>query len=239
MPTLLTTADDAPTEHSIAPVWHTALLVAIMLSLAAGGAWMQHQAGTQTSLTTTHPNAVPLYLSLLAMEWGLFIGVAKGIRSRGLTVRQLIGGRWDRPQQILGDLGLGLALWGVWKLIDWSWTALSGPQHAASIDTLLPVGLLESTLWVAVAISAGICEELAFRGYFQRQFAWLAHSRWIAVCLQALLFGVSHGYQGVDACARIALFGLLFGLIAIWRRSLRAGMVAHAWTDIAAGLFGL
>jgi len=154
-------------------------------------------------------------------------------------VRQLIGGRWDRPQQILGDLGLGLALWGVWKLIDWSWTALSGPQHAASIDTLLPVGLLESTLWVAVAISAGICEELAFRGYFQRQFAWLAHSRWIAVCLQALLFGVSHGYQGVDACARIALFGLLFGLIAIWRRSLRAGMVAHAWTDIAAGLFGL
>jgi membrane protease YdiL (CAAX protease family) len=59
------------------------------------------------------------------------------------------------------------------------------------------------------------------------------------VCLQALLFGVSHGYQGVDACARIALFGLLFGLIAIWRRNLRAGVVAHAWTDIAAGLFGL
>jgi len=215
MTTLLTTADCASADNPIAPAWHTALLVAVMISLAAGGAWMQHQAGAQTSLTTTHPNAVPLYLSLLAMEWGLFIGVAKGIRSRGVTVRQLIGGRWDHPKQILGDVGVGLALWGVWKLIDWSWTALSGPQHAASIDTLLPVGLLESTLWVAVAISAGICEELAFRGYFQRQFAWL------------------------DACARIALFGLLFGLIAIWRRSLRAGMVAHAWTDIAAGLFGL
>jgi membrane protease YdiL (CAAX protease family) len=239
MTTLLTTADCASADNPIAPAWHTALLVAVMISLAAGGAWMQHQAGAQTGLTTTHPNAVPLYLSLLAMEWGLFIGVAKGIRSRGVTVRQLIGGRWDHPKQILGDVGVGLALWGVWKLIDWSWTALSGPQHAASIDTLLPVGLLESTLWVAVAISAGICEELAFRGYFQRQFAWLVHSRWIAVCLQALLFGVSHGYQGVDACARIALFGLLFGLIAIWRRSLRAGMVAHAWTDIAAGLFGL
>jgi membrane protease YdiL (CAAX protease family) len=239
MTTLSATAECKSAHQPIAPAWHTALAVAIMISLAAGGAWMQHRAGAQTSLTTTHPNAVPLYLSLLLMEWGLFAFVAKGIRRRGLTVGQLIGGRWDRPRQMLGDLGAGFVLWGAWKLIDWSWTALSGPQHAASVDTLLPIGLIESTLWVAVSISAGICEELTFRGYFQRQFAWMAHSRWLAVCLQALLFGVSHGYQGVDACARIALFGLLFGLIAIWRRNLRAGMVAHAWTDIAAGLFGL
>jgi uncharacterized protein len=239
MTTLPTTADSSRACKPIAPAWHTALAAAIMITLAAGGAWMQHQAGAQTSLTATHPNAVPLYLSLLLMEWGLFAFVAKGIRRQGLTVGQLIGGRWDRPWQIFGDFGVGLALWGAWKLIDWSWVSLAGPQQAASVDTLLPVGLVESTLWVAVSISAGICEELTFRGYFQRQFAWLVQSRWIAVCLQALFFGVSHGYQGIEACARIALFGLLFGLVAIWRRSLRPGMVTHAWADIASGLFGI
>jgi membrane protease YdiL (CAAX protease family) len=46
--------------------------------------------------------------------------------------------------------------------------SLSGPQHVASVDTLLPLGLVESMLWVAVSISAGICEELTFRGYLQR-----------------------------------------------------------------------
>jgi hypothetical protein len=28
------------------------------------------------------------------------------------------------------------------------------------------------------------------------------------------------------------LFGVLFGLLAVWRKSLRPCMIAHAWTDI-------
>jgi membrane protease YdiL (CAAX protease family) len=36
---------------------------------------------------------------------------------------------------------------------------------------------------------------------------------------------------------KIALFGLVFGLFAIWRRSLRPGMIAHALTDIVGGIF--
>ena len=94
-------------------------------------------------------------------------------------------------------------------------------------------------LWIAVSVSAGICEELAFRGYFQRQFAALARSRSIALFAQGALFGISHGYQGIEACVRIALFGLLFGVLALWRSSLRPGMVAHAWGDIASGIFGI
>ena len=86
-------------------------------------------------------------------------------------------------------------------------------------------------------MSAGFCEEFVFRGYLQRQFtAWLG-SPWIALSLQALLFGVSHGYQGFLACAHITLYGVLFGLLALWRRSLRPGMIAHAMTDILAGIF--
>ena len=34
-------------------------------------------------------------------------------------------------------------------------------------------------------------------------------------------------------------FGLLFGVVALWRRSLRPGMIAHAATDIMSGLFRL
>jgi hypothetical protein len=57
--------------------------------------------------------------------------------------------------------------------------------------------------------------------------------------LQAALFGISHGYQGIEACAKIAIFGAMFGLLAIWRNSLRPGMMAHAWSDILSGIFGI
>jgi hypothetical protein len=56
---------------------------------------------------------------------------------------------------------------------------------------------------------------------------------------KAGLFGISHGYQGLEACVKIAIGGALFGLLALWRSSLRPGIVAHAGTDILGGIFGL
>ena len=85
-----------------------------------------------------------------------------------------------------------------------------------------------------VALSAGFCEELVFRGYFQRQFHALTGSAAAAVGLQALVFGVGHFYEGAWAVAQITAYGLLFGLLAAWRKSLRPGMLAHAWSDIFA-----
>jgi len=53
-----------------------------------------------------------------------------------------------------------------------------------------------------------------------------------AVLIQAILFGFGHLYEGVGPVGRIMLFGVLFGLLAVWRKSLRPGMIAHAWSDI-------
>ena len=56
-----------------------------------------------------------------------------------------------------------------------------------------------------------------------------------AVSLQAILFGISHGYQGLCAIIIIILFGFLFGILAFWRKSLRPGMILHTWSAIYAG----
>jgi uncharacterized protein len=73
---------------------------------------------------------------------------------------------------------------------------------------------------------------VAFRGYLQKQFRAITGSAGWAVLLQAVVFGVGHLYEGVGPVARITLFGVLFGLFALWRKSLRPGMIAHAWADI-------
>jgi membrane protease YdiL (CAAX protease family) len=102
---------------------------------------------------------------------------------------------------------------------------------------LLPHGSIELILWIVLSISAGICEEVVFRGYLQRQFAAFTQKPWIGWLLQAVLFGVAHGYQGINACVNITVIGALLGLLAMWRRSVRPGMICHASMDILAVAF--
>ena len=227
-------------QELVAPRWHTVLFVALFLTLTLGGAFFQREVRSQPGKMLQHPNVVPLYLSLIAMEWGLFLYVWKGgLRRSGTKLRDLIGGRWQNLRDVAIDATLALGLWTVWMMVEKGWEHRLGPEHAASIQTFLPRRGAEILLWVGVSVSAGICEEVVFRGYFQAQFEGFTRSKWIALFLQAALFGIAHGYQGVEACVKIAIFGVLYGLLALWRGSLRPGMIAHAGSDILSGIFGV
>lgn len=218
----------------VAAWWHTALLTAILLGLAARGAMFQTAAAT----VPTAPKLIPVYASLIAAELVLLFAVLAGIRRTNTKLSDLIGGRWLSVKDVVRDLLLGLAFWAALTAIAGLWDRFShvaGPLH--SISALLPHTPIDMALWVVVSLIGGVTEEIVFRGYFQCQFEALTQSAWAALLLQATLFGVSHGYQGVSACIKITLIGTMFGLLAMWRRSLRPGMIAHVWTDVASGLF--
>jgi len=85
---------------------------------------------------------------------------------------------------------------------------------------------------VLVAFSAGFCEEIVFRSYFLLQFRALTNSAVTAVILQAALFGVAHFYEGPWPVVKISFYGMLFGVVALWRRNLRPGIIAHVWSDV-------
>ena len=221
----------------VAPWLHTIILALVFLGLAAAGAIFQRRASAHPlSAGSSH---IVLYLSLIAMEYGLFRYVNAGLARRGVTMKSLIGGSWNSLRDVLRDAGLALGIWAIWVGAEKLWGHIFVISHAVSIQTFLPRKPLEIALWIAVSISAGVSEEIAFRGYFQRQFGALTGSSWAAVCLQAVLFGVGHGYQGGQAMAKIALFGVLFGALAIWRGSLRPGIMAHALGDMLSGIFGI
>lgn len=210
---------------------HTGVMLAIFALLAVAGAT---RGGAVATRSGSH---VPLYLSLLAAEWGLVYYVWKrGLRPRGVALRDLVAARWRGPRDVARDVLLGLATWGVWTALARALAHALPSVDGTVVRSVVPTGAVEATLWIALAISAGFAEELVFRGYFQRQLAALTGHVWVGVALQALVFGVAHGYQGPAAVLRIAAYGTLFGALAWWRRSLAPGMIAHAWTDVAAGL---
>jgi membrane protease YdiL (CAAX protease family) len=172
------------------------------------------------------------------MEAGLFFFVKGGLDRYKVTIRDVIGGDWSGAKSILRDVGIGLGVWLIWLAVSSVWNKSWGADSSVSIYAL-PRHPLNVLLWIAVSISAGISEEFAFRGYLQRQFGALTGSRWLGLVLQAVVFGIAHAYEGMRAAMQVVVFGLLFGLVAVWRKSLTAGMIGHAWGDILSGLFGI
>lgn len=227
---------DPAAARPVASFRHTALLVGIFVALAVGGAIAGRSLPSSPGEARRAGSLAPFYLSLMVMEWGLVLYVARGLRRRGVSLRTLVGGRWARPRDVAIDVLVGLLAWGVWVGVARALDGWPAPGDAGSVAAMLPSSRLELGLWIALAVSAGFAEELVFRGYLQAQLHALTHRRTVALVLQATLFGISHGYKGAQGCIRIVIYGLLMGILALARGSLRPGMVAHAWTDIAGGI---
>jgi len=138
------------------------------------------------------------------------------------------------------DLGIALPFWLLWEgaaygvhwLLD---PRLLGSGSAKTVDSLLPQSLLEVLVWIATCVTAGVCEEMVFRGFVQRQFHALSGSIVVAVLAQGVIFGLFHSYQGWRNVAVISVLGILYGALAAWRRNVRANIVVHAWTDVWEG----
>src|SRR4051794_23314828 len=224
---------DEPMNSPVASKRHTAVLTAVLVLVALAG-WL--------SLRQAHGAAaaaggsVALYAGLLAAEWGLFLYARAGLKRHGTSVARLISARPLTARTVVTDVMLGLLLLAALIGAQYGIERLTGPGDTTLVRRVLVTRVELVPLWLALAASAGFVEELVFRGYFQRQFgAWLA-SPWLGVVAQALLFGVTHGYQGGILILRICLLGLIFGAAALLRRSLIPGMIAHAATDIIGGL---
>jgi hypothetical protein len=231
--------ESPPKSHAraVASVRHTCIVIGFYCALGLYGLFTQHAKGSSHPLVEHRGSALPLYLGLMVAEWGLLRYVMVGTRKYGTKFRDLIGAPWARGRDAARDLTLAIGFWALWAGAELAVARLLGKGGTESYDSLLPHGPLEVAAWIALAVSAGICEEAIFRGYLLRQFRAFTQSATLAVIAQALVFGMAHGYQGLRNVVTIAVLGAAFGALALWRKSLRPGMLAHAWMDIIGGLF--
>jgi len=221
-------------ETAVAPAWHTVIVLAVVLGISLLGGRTRN-----LPFVAEHGHARARgYLVVMLIEWATVAFIWYGVRLRGVRLRDLVGGRWSRFVEIIRDLGISIAFLIV------SMTVLSVLGHILkatpnqAIRNLFPHGALEIVAYLMLAATAGFCEEVMFRGYLQRQFGALTRAAAGGIILQGIAFGAAHGYQGWRYMLMIAVFGILFGLLAEWRRSLRPGMLAHFLQDGIGGLAG-
>jgi len=231
-------ARPAQIATKIASWMHFAGFLAIMAALLVLGLYQQHAGGGNgagTGQLASHGQAIPIYITALVMDWLLLYFCWAGVHRHGGNLWDLAGGRWKSWRDVFSDLAVMLPFWAVWEGAAYAVHWMLGPGNANTVDSLLPKSVVEILLWIATSMTAGICEEMAFRGYLQRQFHALTGNVAWAVVLQALVFGIAHGYQGWRNVVVISVLGVLYGVLAAWRKNLRANMVAHAWADIWEG----
>lgn len=225
------TASDVSTP--VAPWWHTALVLLILGATSAASAHFRNLPRVPVGGISPRMRG---YITALAIEWLLVLVIWIALRRRGMRIRDLVSARWTKGIFFLRDLGLAVAFLVVATP---SLQLLSRLLHANfNAGAMLPTSGVELMVWLLLAASAGFSEELTFRGYLNRQFSAWSGSQLLGVGLQGLAFGLAHGYQGWRMMTLITIFGWMFGALAVWRKSLAPGMLAHGIQDSAGGILG-
>ena len=231
-----TTAPISSDDHSpVAPVWHTILFIAVFVVL------LLLSVRTVRNLPA-HGDRFRLYAVSVVSEIAMVLYVwLLGLRLRGKTMRELIGGKWSRASDVLMDIAIAILFWiaviavlAVLRFV----LHTNGPSALRDIKPLLPQSGAEMAAYVVLSVTAGFCEEFLFRGYLQREFLAWTRIPAAAVVLQAVVFGFGHLYQGWRNAVAIAVYGAMFGILALIRKSLRPGMIQHAMQDSFAGVVG-
>jgi len=110
-------------------------------------------------------------------------------------------------------------------------------RHLTGAEAMLPRTSSERVGFAALSVTAGICEEILFRGFVP----WVL-AAWVgpvpACVLGSLLFGFAHYYLGQDAAIRAAIAGALFTCVVVLTGSLLPAIVIHAAADLSAGEIG-
>jgi uncharacterized protein len=224
-----------PRVAPIAGWWHTGVVLATLTTTLYEALRMQKIRAGMSTL----PSHIVGYSRSSILEWAFLGFILLGVWLHSAPLATVMGPRWKSVREVFENFGTALAFWfgSVIVLLlvrTLLWRLPNG--HAARF--LLPHGRCETILWIVLSISAGICEEAIFRGYLQRQFLAMTQSTPAAIGMTSLAFGAVHAYQGLKGLITIGCLGLMLGVLAHRRGTVRIGMIAHAWQDAFAGLIG-
>jgi len=134
-------------------------------------------------------------------------------------------------------LGIGLAWWGTEQQARATRSERGRAAIARSVaqfEWFLPREPREFAAWSALSLTAGVCEEVLFRGHLLSVLdTWMGP--WLSTVAGVALFALAHAYQGRQGMVRVAMVGLFMALVYRGSGSLLAPIVAHAMVDYRGG----
>jgi membrane protease YdiL (CAAX protease family) len=190
-----------------------------------------------------HPDArLRSYVRSIVLEW-LFAALAyflvggKIFRTpAGDGLARALGPGAGSDSFLYGLLGAMLAV-GLIQIV----SAWKSPRIRAAVQrqldplTFLLPATREEVIWFAVlCVSAGITEEVLYRGFLFHYFAGNPWGQSLGVCLaaSAIMFGLGHVYQGSAGMLATSVAGLVLGFLFLSTGHLLLPIVLHTAIDL-------
>lgn len=109
----------------------------------------------------------------------------------------------------------------------------------SELGLIFPETFEEKIIWVLLCVTAGVCEEAAFRGYLLTRIRIFGKVKsWILpVFIASLAFGSGHSYQGVGGFIMISIYGAMFAILFLKTKTLWPGVIAHFIQNFVTGFF--
>lgn len=190
-------AADGPVDYAAVPVWQLFLVHAVLVA-AMGGWWAAGYAGTAPAPGGSAADQLGLASRSIGRELGL--GLVFGI------------GAWFAVLATVVLVALALAAAGGGDLLP--------KEPPAAIPWLAGQPL---ALRLGLAASAGVVEELFFRGLLQPRIGLVASTA---------MFALAHlAYDQPFLLVGVTLLSVLYGLLVRWRQNLWAAITAHFLFD--------
>lgn len=172
------------------------------------------------------------WLRLIGPSWfvaGVVVAGVVWVERRSLDSIGL-----ERPS--VRDLGLGVAGFVVGVVS----FALTQPLVQALGLTSTTTGvrtLATFPMWVvvAIALTAGITEEVLFRGYPIERMAEVTGNLWVGAAVTFVVFTVGHvSWWGVGGAIQIGVWTLVVTVLYVYTRNLPACILMHVSNDLFA-----
>jgi len=170
--------------------------------------------------------ALQLYLPTILIEILIFLLILLVLRKGGENLKS-VGWRGLTFQNIL--IGFVFLIFANFVILLLS--SLFNVTQPAEIKYLLPRNTSDKIFWILMSLTAGIVEETGFRGYVLTKLHLFVRNWWATVFISSFFFGIGHFYQGLGGMVLTGVYGLLFCLLFIWRKSLYPGIFAHFLHD--------
>ena len=182
-----------------------------------------------------------LYVNIVCVQWFLAGAMLVILWHHGLSAGDAGERIGDSRLTFGGTFALLIVLAIVSCVVLWRLERLQPAALNAAVGRmrkLVPAFGLEMAAFVVVCLTAGVCEELLYRGWLVNLLRVATGSTWVAVVAGAIVFGVGHAYQGAIAMLRTGFVGLQLAILYVVVGSLIPGQVLHAGVDLLVGVAG-
>jgi membrane protease YdiL (CAAX protease family) len=181
-----------------------------------------------------------IYWSLIVSQWLLVLLTALLFAGAGRSLVDIGQSLGPSPARTIATAAALLVLFALLSLFTTRQLKNARPSDLPDrmrrAGKILPQTGTECAWFAVVALTAGVCEEILYRGFVP----WFVDAHLgvagLGYIVAAIVFGLGHAYQGRGGMFVTAILGLVFGALAFFLRSLVPGHLLHVAIDLVNGI---